>query len=75
VNGLLVPPRDPATLAAALSRLDTDSALRSRLAAAASETPGLLDDDEVTRAHEMFYERVLSFFAERRSRSKAAVAA
>ena len=75
VNGLLVPPRDPATLAAALSRLDTDPALRARLAAAATETPGLLDDREVTRAHEAFYERVLGFVAERRSRSKAAVSA
>ena len=75
VNGLLVPPRDPATLAAALSRLDTDPALRARLAAAATETPGLLDDREVTRAHEAFYERVIRYVAERRSRSKATVSA
>lgn len=75
VNGLLVPSRDAATLAAALSRLDTDPALRSRLATAAPETPGLLDDQQVTRAHEAFYERVLGFVAARRPRSKASIPA
>jgi colanic acid/amylovoran biosynthesis glycosyltransferase len=34
VTGLLVPPRDPAALAAAIRRLDGDEALRRRLAAA-----------------------------------------
>ena len=66
VNGLLVRPRDVVTLAAALGRLDTDAALRSRLAAAAAATPGLLDDEAVTHAHEAFYERVLRFVADRR---------
>lgn len=37
VNGLLVPPRDAAALAAALARLQDDSALRTRLGAAARE--------------------------------------
>ncbi|WP_173921775.1 glycosyltransferase [Agromyces sp. Marseille-P2726] len=59
VNGLLVPPRDVHALAMALRRLDADAALRARLAAAASVTPGLLDDAAVTRAHEKFYETVL----------------
>ena len=70
VNGLLVPPRDPATLAAALSRLDSDAALRSRLAAAAAATPGLLDDEAVTHAHEAFYERVLRFVADRHGKAR-----
>jgi len=74
VNGLLVPPRDPATLAAALSRLDSDAALRSRLAAAAAATPGLLDDEAVTHAHEAFYERVLRFVAERHGKVRNATA-
>ena len=64
VNGLLVPPRDVAALASALGRLDADAALRTRLAAAAAETPGLLDDDAVTRAHAAFYEAVMRFVAD-----------
>jgi len=66
VNGLLVPPRDVDALASALERLDTDAALRSRLAAAAAATPGLLDDAAVARAHLAFYERVVAAVAERR---------
>lgn len=60
VNGLLVSPRDVDELAAALARLDADAALRGRLAASAPETPGLLDDAAVTRAHQEFYERVVA---------------
>ena len=59
VNGLLVPPRDVAALASALGRLDADAALRARLAAAASATPGLLDDAAVARAHLAFYDAVM----------------
>jgi glycosyltransferase involved in cell wall biosynthesis len=65
VNGLLVPPRDINALAVALNRLDTDASLRSRLAAAASATPGLLDDAAVARAHAAFYEAVVRTVAER----------
>ncbi len=36
-SGLLVPPRDPASMAAAIRRLLTDSALASRLAGAGRE--------------------------------------
>lgn len=59
VNGLLVPPRSVDALASALERLDTDAALRARLATAAAATSGLLDDAAVARAHEAFYERVV----------------
>ena len=66
VNGLLVPPRDVDALASALERLDTDAALRARLATAAVETPGLLEDGAVALAHRDFYERVVAAVAERR---------
>jgi glycosyltransferase involved in cell wall biosynthesis len=49
VTGLLVPPRNPAALAAALGRLVEDEALRGRLAAAAAER---LDDFTMARAVE-----------------------
>lgn len=59
-NGLLVAPRDVDALAAALTRLDGDPALRVRLSGAAAATPGLLDDLAVARAHLEVYERVLA---------------
>jgi glycosyltransferase involved in cell wall biosynthesis len=37
ISGLLVPPRDPAALAAAITRLQTDPALARRLAVASRE--------------------------------------
>lgn len=68
VNGLLVPPRDIDALAVALNRLDTDASLGARLAAAASATPGLLDDAAVARAHAAFYEAVVRTVAGHRRR-------
>ena len=59
VNGLRVTPRSVADLAAALSELAGESALRTRLAAAAAQTRGLLDDTEVALAHGVFYREVL----------------
>ncbi|WP_292832112.1 glycosyltransferase [Microbacterium sp.] len=58
VNGLRFSPRDSRQLAAALRELSGDEVLRSRLAAAAARTPGLLDDAEVASAHEAFYRQV-----------------
>jgi glycosyltransferase involved in cell wall biosynthesis len=40
VNGLLVPPEDPRALADAITRLDTDAALLSRLSDGARRTAG-----------------------------------
>lgn len=59
-NGLVVAARDPDALAAALRRLRSDTALRTRLAAAAASTPGLLTDEQVAHAHADLYRRVLS---------------
>lgn len=58
VNGLRVAPRDTALLAAALTRLGADAALRARLGRAAAETPGLLSDEDVVAAHAEFYRSV-----------------
>jgi glycosyltransferase involved in cell wall biosynthesis len=59
-NGIRVAPRDVRALSGALRRLAGDAALRTRLALAASSTPGLLTDEEVMRAHAAFYRTVLS---------------
>lgn len=58
-NGIRVTPRDRAALSGALHRLAADTGLRSRIAAAALRTPGLLTDAEVMTAHADFYRRVL----------------
>lgn len=60
VNGLRFSPRDRVSLTSALQRLAGDPALRERLGAAASMTPGLLTDAQVTAAHAQFYRDVLS---------------
>lgn len=65
VNGLRVPPRDVAALAAVLQSLASDEGLRERLARAGAGTPDLMDDEAVARAHARFYDEVLA----RRARS------
>lgn len=58
-NGLRFAPRDVGSLSAVLQRLGSDPALRTRLASAASATPGLLSDEESSGAHRSFYGNVL----------------
>jgi glycosyltransferase involved in cell wall biosynthesis len=58
VNGLLVAPDEPVALAAALRLLADSAELRSGIAAAAAQTPGVLDDDECVAAHEAFFREV-----------------
>ncbi|WP_395293270.1 glycosyltransferase [Kitasatospora hibisci] len=58
-QGLLVPPGDPAALAAALGRLAADPPLRSLLGAAARERAGRFDVAGAQRAVEAVYEQVL----------------
>lgn len=59
-NGLRAQPRDTQSLADVLARLASSPQLRERLGAAASATPGLLDDHEVALAHAAFYAEVLA---------------
>lgn len=49
-SGLIVPPRDPAALAAAIERLADDPALRSRLGAAARRGAAARSDPVVVAA-------------------------
>lgn len=50
-NGLLVKPRDPRALAAAIRELADNEELRTKLGVGAVGTAGLLSDEEVTRRH------------------------
>lgn len=58
-NGLIVPPEDPAALAAALTRLFTDDALVHRLAAQARAAVQQYDWRNIAMRHLDLYERVL----------------
>ncbi|HEX6470513.1 MAG TPA: glycosyltransferase, partial [Streptosporangiaceae bacterium] len=59
VTGLLVPPRSPAALAAALARLAADPALRARLGAAARRAVAGLGVEECAARHEAVYRAAL----------------
>jgi glycosyltransferase involved in cell wall biosynthesis len=59
-EGLLVPPSDPAALAAALARLAGDAGLRARLGAAARERARRLNAEEVTDRLDAIYRELLS---------------
>ncbi len=58
-NALLVPPHNPAALAAAFERLLRDSALRATLASRARETIWALDDEAVATQHLTDFESLL----------------
>lgn len=58
VNGLLVPPDQPDALAVALRELANSYELRTKLAAAAAQTKGILTDDECVAAHAEFFRAV-----------------
>lgn len=58
-NGLRVAPRAPHELATALRRLADDDVLRSRLAHAAVQTPGLLGDADIARLHAEAYRDII----------------
>jgi glycosyltransferase involved in cell wall biosynthesis len=59
-NGLRARPRDVQSLVPVLARLASSPELRDRLGAAASATPGLLNDHQVALAHAAFYADVLA---------------
>ncbi|HET7746369.1 MAG TPA: glycosyltransferase [Vicinamibacteria bacterium] len=59
ITGLLVPPRDPPALAAALARVADDAALRARLSGAAREASRRFDIAECVRRMEAVYDELL----------------
>ncbi|MFZ0040422.1 MAG: glycosyltransferase [Solirubrobacteraceae bacterium] len=71
-TGVLVPPRDPDALAAAISRLLTDPSYRDRLADAAGERLGQFTIERLTdrfaELYETLYERATGHRGEPRSR-------
>lgn len=60
INGLLVPPRDPKALQAALNRLEKEPELRSRLGRAARRIAELeYDEDQLSNRTVDLYERLM----------------
>ncbi len=59
VNGLLVPPENPAALVAALRRLLDDAALRESMAGANRARAAEFDTDRMTTAYESIYRDIL----------------
>jgi glycosyltransferase involved in cell wall biosynthesis len=59
VTGLLVPPRDPAALAAALARIAADPLLRRAMGAAGRRTAARLTMDACAARHEAVYRTLL----------------
>jgi glycosyltransferase involved in cell wall biosynthesis len=60
LDGLLVPPKDPATLAAALERMCRDPALRTTFGRAASERASRFDGARATAQLQDTYDRVVA---------------
>ncbi len=60
LEGLVIPPEDPAALADALRRLVTDDALRARMALSARQRAGAFSQDEMARRIEEIYDSSLS---------------
>ena len=58
IDGLVVPPGDPTALADALSRVITDSGLRTRLGAGAKERSAMFDVTKASRTIESIYREV-----------------
>ena len=68
VSGLLVEPRDPGALAAALERILRDPDLRARMGAAGRQRATEYDWDHVTRRLVAFYEDAIARHAARQTR-------
>lgn len=64
-DALLVPPGQPASLAAAMRRLTTDARLRARLRLAGPRVAGRFRWDDTARRHQSVYERLAQRWATR----------